>query len=95
MGPPETVWPVDYEASHAVALVNTINIPCHLAKKTLLMFVECMNNGLVTCGALWAGFLGALLKHGVISTDPPPLVSESCQMIREPAWQLFGRDKQQ
>lgn len=33
--------------------------------------------------------------QAVISAHPPPLVSESCQMIREPAQQLFGRDKQQ
>lgn len=32
--------------------------------------------------------------QAVISADTPPLVSESCQMIREPAQQLFGRDKQ-
>lgn len=33
--------------------------------------------------------------QAVILADPPPLVSESCQMIREPAQRLFGRNKQQ
>lgn len=37
---------------------------------------------------------GSAGTQAVISVDPPPLVSESCQMIREPAQQLFGRDKQ-
>lgn len=59
------------------------------------MIVEGINNGLVTCGALQDGFSGSAGTQAVISTDPPPLVSENCQMIREPAEQLFGGDKQQ
>lgn len=59
------------------------------------MLAEGINNGKVTCGAYRIGSGGSAETQALISAHPPPLVSESCQMIREPAQQFFGRNKQQ
>lgn len=59
------------------------------------MLAEGINNGVVTCGAYGMCTGGSAKTQALISAYPPPLVSESCQMISEPAQQLFGRNKQQ
>lgn len=58
------------------------------------MFVEGVINELVICGVSQDGFWGLCWNTAVILADPTSLVSESCQMIREPAQWLFGRNEQ-
>lgn len=70
------------------------NPPWHVTKKTFLMLAEDINNGAATRGAYGMCSGGSAKTQALISAHPPPLVSESCQMIREPAQQLFGRNKQ-